>query len=111
MRILEFDVGQQRLMKNKNCDFSGLVSGTEGYLYAKFNFSNDWDGCKKIVSFWTVDVESLQTNEYAVYLDDDDSCAIVPEVLLLERFYISIIGTKPGYKITTNKLRIEQEND
>lgn len=111
MRVLEFDVKRQRLMKNKDCDFTGLIPGTEGYLHAKFNFDDDWTGCKKIVSFWVSDINRLELNEYAVFLGEDDTCAIVPEALLHERFYISIIGTKPDYKITTNKLKIEQEVD
>ena len=105
MRILEFNVAKQRITKKQDCDFSGLVAGSVGYLYAKFHFSeNEWNRCaKKIARFWIGD------REYAGALDKDDICEIPPEVLTGKRFGVSVIGASQDYKIETNKINVRQE--
>lgn len=104
-RTLEFDVKQQRLTRSRDCDFSGLVAGSVGYLRAKFNFSlTEWFGLKKAASFWTD-----EGKEYAVLLDRDDSCLIPHEVLTEGRFYVSVMGAKANYKIETSKVKVNQE--
>lgn len=103
-RTLEFDVDKQRLTRNRECDFSGLVAGSVGYLRAKFKFSfSGWHGCKKAARFWVDD------EEYAVLLDKDDSCTIPSEALVGERFRVSVMGAKPNYRIETNKVKVRQE--
>lgn len=103
-RTLEFDVEKQRLTKVRECDFSCLVAGSIGYLRAKFNFPfSGWHGCKRAASFWVDD------KEYAVLLDDDDSCVIPSEALVGDRFYVSVMGARPNYKIETNKVKVKQE--
>lgn len=103
MRILQFVADGQRLKKQTNCDFSGLVAGSEGYLRAEFTFSDEWLGCKKAASFWVGD------QEYAVLLDDDDSCVIPPEVLAGELFKVSVVGVKTGYKLMSTQTKVRQE--
>lgn len=106
-RILEFIVDKQRLTKNRKCDFTGLVAGTEGYLRAKFAFSKEWDDCAKIVTFWRSD--DLQ-DQFPVKLDEDDCCDIPAVVTREKEFKISILGGKSGgYRINTGKLKIRQE--
>ena len=39
MRTLKFVVDKQIIKQNPDCDFSGLVPGTDGYLQAEFSFS------------------------------------------------------------------------
>ena len=103
-RTLEFDVNKQRLTRNRECDFSCIIAGSVGYLRAKFNFPfSCWHGCKKAASFWVDD------KEYAVLLDKDDSCMIPPEALVGSKFYVSVMGAKPGYKIETTKVKVKQE--
>ncbi len=105
MRILEFNVTKQRITKKQDCDFSGLVAGSVGYLYAKFHFSeNEWSRCtNKIARFW------IGEREYAKILGDDNTCVIPPEVLVGKRFKVSVIGAGSGYQIETNKTNIRQE--
>ena len=105
MRILEFNVVKQRLTKNTDCDFSGLVAGSVGYLYAKFHLSeNEWGRCTdKVARFW------IDEQEHAERLDKDNGCVIPPEVLTGRRFEVSILGVGPGYKIETNKTNVRQE--
>lgn len=103
-RILEFEVDGQRITKKRDCDFSNIVSGTIGYLKAKFYFSqSDWESCTKVVSFW------LEDQENAVLLDDNNMCTIPKEALTGEQFKVSVIGQKSGYRITTNKTKVKQE--
>lgn len=105
MRILEFNVAKQRITKKQECDFSGLVAGSVGYLYAKFHFSEDeWFKCdKKIARFW------IGEQEHAETLDETNGCVIPPEVLTGRRFEVSVIGAASGYKIKTNKTNVRQE--
>lgn len=109
MRTLEFVADRQLLYKVPNCDFSGLVSGSVGYLRARFHFSEEWDKCnKKVASFWFGD------KEYPVTLGEDCSCDIPSEVLTGRSFKVKVIGAcveegKAVFKIETNKTRIKQE--
>lgn len=103
MRTLEFKVDGQRLKKQSDCDFSGLVAGSEGYLKAKFTFSDEWLGCKKAASFW------IEDQEYAVLLGSDDSCIIPAAALTSDTFKVSVTGAKNGYTIPTNKTKVRQE--
>ena len=105
MRILEFNVAKQRLTKKQDCNFSGLVAGSVGYLHAKFHFSeNEWGDCSdKIARFW------LDKEEYAVRLNENNCCVIPHEVLTGKKFEVSVIGAAPGYKIETNKINVRQE--
>lgn len=103
MRTLEFKVDGQRLKKQSDCDFSGLVAGSEGYLKAKFTFSDEWLGCKKAASFW------IGEREHGALLDSDDSCIIPPEALTGELFQVSVVGMKTGYKIDSTRTKVRQE--
>lgn len=103
MRELIFVVDGQLLRKKADCDFSHVVAGSVGYLKAVFEFSREWDGCRKAASFW------LDDAEYAVLLDDSNSCTIPEAILTGEKFQVSVVGVKPGYKITSNKTKVKQE--
>lgn len=105
MRILEFNVAKQRLTKKRDCDFGGLVAGSVGYLHAKFYFSeNEWGNCSdKIARFW------LDEEEYAVRLDENNSCVIPSKVLTVDKFEVSVLGVAPDYRIDTNKIAVRQE--
>ena len=105
MRILEFTVRNQRLLKKATCDFSGLVAGSVGYLYAKFEFPyGGWDNCQvKIARFWIGDKES------AVTLDENNMCEIPSEVLTGEEFRVCLLGASKDYRVDTNKVHVYQE--
>lgn len=108
MRLLEFEVKQQRLSKMPGCDFSHIVAGTDGYLRAKFNFSKEWEGCVKVASFFDED-----RREYCVVLDKDDSCDIPAGALVGGYFDVEVTGAKTGlvnesYKIKTIEYRVKQ---
>lgn len=102
MRTLEFKVNGQKISKLDTCDFSGIVSGSSGFLQCAFKFSSDWNRCKVAASFYNKGRES------AVPVINN-KCEIPTESLTSDRFYIKLTGEKNGYRITTNKLRIRQE--
>ena len=103
-RVLEFTVNKQRIVRNRDCDFSHIVAGSVGYLKAKFYFnSNEWKGCKKAASFWLNGIES------AALLDRTNTCLIPSEALIGEKFEVSVTGMKDTFKITTNRTKVKQE--
>lgn len=104
-RILKFKVKKQQLTRDRSCDFSNIVAGSVGYLRARFYLSSEWDGCKKVASFWAEE----NGEEYAVFLDENNSCLIPTEALTNGYFYVRVTGAKAGYKLMTNKIGVKQE--
>ena len=103
MRTLSFLVNGQQLIRDPECNFDGLVKGTQGYLKVKIRFSDDWEGCRKAVSF-------MSDKEYAIMLDKDNTCMIPDEVLTGNVFEMSVVGVKENYKITSGKVRVKQND-
>ncbi len=101
MRTLEFIVNGQKLQKKPECDFSGLVKGTRGYLNAAFIFGDGWEECGKIAVFYKCG------KEYPVEIQTD-RCMIPDSVLENGIFMISLVGIKENYRICTNKVEVRQ---
>ena len=76
MRTLAYRVEGQRL--EPIGDHSGIKAGSKGYLRARFEFNEDWDGCIKVASFYYGGIE------YACMLDKDDSCDIYEDISYFE---------------------------
>lgn len=105
MRNLRFVVNGQEIKKSPDCDFSGLVSGTKGYLKAVFALSSDFNGCGVVAIF-----NSIKSGEKAVTLPiGKNECMIPDEVLTGSEFSVRLIGAKKDFQITTNKCVVEQE--
>jgi len=101
MRIL-FKVTNQTLIQMPR---GNVVSESQDYLYAKFLFSDDWDGTIKIAQF--------KRDEYffAKTLDENGECKVPWEILRPEgSFNVAVLGNNaPGASnkiITTNSLDI-----
>lgn len=103
MRTMEFVVTGQTLEEKSDCDFSGFVSGSDGYIYAKFYFSEDWSGCSKTVEF-----SSGNHNYPSQMLNRSDECKIPQEALARTIFRIQVIGKKSNLKLITNRLLVTQ---
>lgn len=107
MRTLKFIVDQQIIKQDPNCDFSGLVPGTEEYLQAEFVFSKEWVGCTKVAAFY-----SSMGKEYEPQLLENGKTCIIPAKALERRsFKVQVIGKKGDFKITTNKATVSQNGD
>lgn len=102
MRTLEFVVDKQQINKNTSCDFTNIVAGTKGYLKAAFSFSKEWDGCRKVAVF------ESKGNKYAVAIQNGE-CEIPSDALTDYYLWVYVVGEKDGYRITSNKVCIEQE--
>lgn len=89
-RLLKFAVNNQHIMKDKGCNFSGLVSGSEGILKAMFGFSNHWDGMNKVAVFNMLGVTKMEK------LDKEGCCIIPSDVLKFKNFYVGVIGEVKG---------------
>lgn len=103
MRTLKFNVDRQIISKDPECDFSGLVSGTSKYLKAAFDFSEEWDGCRKAAVFSNI------INEKIAVPIINNSCEIPSDILIFKKFRVSVVGAKDdGYYITSNKIEVRQ---
>lgn len=107
MRTLRFIVNKQMIRPDPDCDFSGLVPGTKGYLQAEFIFSPEWKGCTKVASFW-----SRSGEEFTPQVLKDEKTCIIPEEALAEKtFDIQIIGKRENFKLITNKWTVRQKGE
>lgn len=103
MRVLNFDVIEQKLQKNPKSDFSGIVRGSRGYLQCSFSLSKEWANCKIAASFWRFDEEI----DAAPVIGG--SCTIPDSVTDYREFEVSLVGIRDSYRITTNRVKVEQE--
>lgn len=105
MRTLKFIVDDQIIKQDPNCDFTGLVPGSEGYLQAEFSFTPEWNNCAKAVTFW-----SIMGKEYPPKLLKDGATCMIPAEALKKRvFKVQVTGLRgDGYSLTTNKVAVSQ---
>lgn len=105
MRTLKFIVNGLTLTPDPNCDFTGLVPGSDGYLRAEFAFSNEWENTVKVVGFY-----SRLGMEYPPELLEDGKSCIIPAKALEKRvFKIQVMGRNANTRLITNKLEIDQK--
>ena len=105
MRILRFIVDGQSIVKDPDCDFTGLYPGTDQYIKAEFSFSPEWSKCKKVAAFLSIFGKEYQPQ----VLEDGKSCIIPAEALIKRSFKIRVIGKDGSVRLTTNKLLITQD--
>ena len=104
MRTLKFIVNGQTISLDPNCDFEGLIPGSEGYLQARFSFSKEWESCVKVVAFFS----NLGVEYEPRVLNEQNVCIIPQEALKHRVFKVQIIGKKENYMLRTNRLSIRQ---
>lgn len=104
MRTLKFIVNDQIITEDPNCDFNGLVPGTEGYLKAEFSFSSEWNGTVKVASFYS----QMGTEYPPKILEDGRTCIIPAEALKRRVFKVKVLGKRNGLKIETNRVVVRQ---
>ena len=102
MRDLVFVVDRQKIYADPECDFSGIVRGTHGYLRAVFKFKEGWSGYKRAVSFF--DAHGGETAMPLV----GDACEIPACVLGGGVFYVSVAGMKGNSIMKTNRATVRQ---
>lgn len=107
MRTLKFIVDKQTIKPDPNCDFTGLVPGTEDYLQAEFIFSSEWAGRAKVAAFYSVMGKEFEPQR----LLDGKTCKIPAEALKRRYFQMQILGKQGKSTIPTNKITISQNGD
>lgn len=105
MRTLRFIVKGQTIERDPECDFDGLVPGSERYVQAKFILSPEWRGAAVVVSFWSVLGKEYDPQVLRV----DNTCDIPVEALQRRTFKIGLVGkTSEGWKLRTNRVAVSQ---
>ena len=102
MRILKFIIQAQSIIADPVCVYSGIVSGTKGYLQAQFNVSKEWAGCRMAAVFRCLRKEYAQPVK-------NGRCEIPADALTWDRFSVRLVGQKENYRITTDEIIIQQE--
>ena len=102
MRTLKFIIAAQAIIKDPDCDFTGIVAGTEGYLRAEFSVSQEWAGCRMAAVF------SCMRKEYPQPIKNG-SCVIPAEALEWDNFGVRVVGQRENYRITTDEVKVKQE--
>lgn len=96
---LEFEVRQQttKLLGN-----NVLIADSRNYVYAHFNFTEDWDELVKTVFFKQGDSTFI-----TLVLDQNDCCLVPKELLAADgEFTIHLVGSDNNVIITTNSLKL-----
>lgn len=104
MRTLKFAVNAQRITSDPNCDFSGIVPGTVGYLKAHFSFSPEWAGMVKVAEF-----RKYLCDEPVSVPIINGECAVPDTVTGGKAWYVKIVGKRGGIIIPTGNCKVEQE--
>lgn len=105
--MLKFTVSGQKLTRVDN--FSPATD-SEGYLQARFEFTDDWAGTAKVALFR----DDITGEPYRAGLDSSGLCKVPAEVLVREEsarrsyFLVSVFGVSDDIpRVTTNELRVE----
>ena len=101
MKVLDFNIVGQTIQRDPECDFSGLVAGSRGYVHARFRFSSDWAGCKKVATF------SAKGKDHHVPLIHN-TCEIPAEALTGATVRVKVTGRREGFEIITDTVAFAQ---
>lgn len=104
MRTLRFTVDAQKISPDPACDFSGLVSGTAGYLKASFKFSKEWSGMVKVAEFR----KYLCSEPISVPIINNE-CTVPAEVTDGKAWNVKVIGKRGDVILPTGNCKVEQE--
>lgn len=102
--MLEFSVSNQLLSR---LDSAEVMSGSQNYLNCRFQFSEDWEGLKKVAVFGHGEVDEPIGVEL-----EEDACAVPHEVIKPYGFQLALYGSGGaeggGYThVPTNVVTVE----
>lgn len=103
MRTLKFIINSQKISLDPSCDFSGIVPGTAGYLYAQFDFSPEWRGLAKVAEFRRYDIDEAVPKKII-----NGKCEIPAETLLGKKWYVNVVGKRGNIRMTTDRAEVKQ---
>lgn len=91
--ILQFDVVNQKIIRKDN---NYVVANSQFYLQMDFNFTADWQGFGKTITFLG------SGKKYSIGLNTEDNCVVPYDVIKSPSFSFSIKGILDDVIITTN---------
>lgn len=101
MRELKFNVKGQTLEKDPNCDFDGLIMGSNNYICLVFNFSDEWKEARRAIEFTAGNMNKF----YEI-----DSAVILPEEITVKPYFkITLHAVSGDTQFKTNSVLIRQE--
>lgn len=103
MRTLRFLVNGQNLKKDPACDFSFIVPGSSGYLFAEFVFSNEWSDKLKVAEF-----RKRPDSECFPKKIIRGKCEIPKEILDESMWCVKVVGKKNNILLPTNIISVRQ---
>lgn len=104
MRLLRFIVSNDMIMRDPECDFSGLFPGRETEVMVEFDFSPEWNNMVKVAAFWSI----IGTEYPPQKLVDGETCMIPVEALQRPAFKMQILGRNKHKYIETQKIIVHQ---
>lgn len=81
---------------------TGIVAGSEGYLRAEFDLSEDYEGCKVYATF-----RDSSGDEWAERVVDG-SCDVPAEVTGGRVWGMSLTAVRDGFRLDTNEVTVRQ---
>lgn len=93
---LEYDILNQKI--TSKCNNYYAVADSVNYLKLDFNFTADWQGFSKLITF--------RNGLEVLTIELTDSCIVPWEVIKTPSFMFSIVGTKDGVVITTDTMKV-----
>lgn len=100
MRELAFTVSGQTLRKAG--DFSGIVTGSQGFLRCRFDFDQTWDGFAKVAAFTAGD-----GSEHAERITGG-TCPVPDAVTSGDSFTVRVVGKRDGARAETTAATVRQ---
>lgn len=95
--ILQFDVVNQKIIRKDN---NYVVANSQFYLQMDFNFTADWQGFGKTITFIG------SGKKYSIGLNTEDNCVVPYDVIKSPSFSFSIKGILDDVIITTGVVTI-----
>lgn len=81
---------------------TGIVAGSEGYLRAEFDLSEDYEGCRVYATF-----RGDSGGEWAERVVDG-SCGVPTEVTGGRAWGVSLTAVSDGFRLDTNEVTVRQ---
>lgn len=104
MRQLKCGCSGQKLQKDRDCDFAGIVRGSKGYLQMYFDFDADWKDKIRVAEFR----KRGKTDIYPCRIENG-LCMVRDEVTDSAAFCVRVVGKSGSQYIRTNEITIRQE--
>lgn len=102
MRILRYKVQGQNIIRDRGCDFSNIIKGSNNYIRLVFEWDEQWKNKAKVIS-----LRNANGEEVNVILQS--KIVLQEKITKGSMFSFQIYGKEGEEKIKTNREYVEQE--